>query len=118
MKSSQRKRGKSVSAPSYQLHKSSGHAVVRINGKIAIRYPDWGLFKVLNWKWVRFVGVLSYSFYLVHFVVIKILIATMPELGLLSTGLFSFVISVVISYGIFRFVETPAAKLKQKFSSH
>jgi integrase len=33
MKSSQRKRGKSVSAPSYQLHKSSGHAVVRINGK-------------------------------------------------------------------------------------
>ena len=33
MKSSQRKRGKSVSAPSYQLHKSSGHAVGWINGK-------------------------------------------------------------------------------------
>jgi len=84
----------------------------------AIRFPDWGLLKTLNWKWVRFVGVLSYSLYLVHFVVIKILNATMPEMGMVATAILSLVISVVISYGIYRFAEIPAAKLKRKFSSH
>lgn len=84
----------------------------------AIRFPEWGLFKVLNWNWVRFVGVLSYSLYLVHFVVIKVFNKTMPELGLITTGLLSLVISFVISYGIYRFAEVPAAKLKRKFASH
>ena len=84
----------------------------------AIRFPDWGLFRVLNWSWVRFVGVLSYSLYLVHFVVIKILNATMPELGMLATGLIALVISFAISYGIYRFAEVPAAKLKRKYASH
>lgn len=85
---------------------------------VAIRFPEWGLFKILNWKWVRFVGVLSYSLYLVHFVVIKVLISTMPELGLVSKSLLSLVISVAISYGIYRFAEVPAARLKKKFSTH
>lgn len=84
----------------------------------AIRFPDWFLFKPLNWNWVRFVGVLSYSLYLVHFVVIKVLVTTMPELGMLATGLISLVISFVISYGIYRFAEVPAAKLKRKYASH
>ncbi len=85
---------------------------------VAIRFPEWGLFKVLNWNWVRFVGVLSYSLYLVHFVVIKVFNKTMPELGFYATALLSLVISVAISYGIYRFAEVPAAKLKQRFSSH
>ena len=84
----------------------------------AICFPYWGLFRVLNWSWVRFVGVLSYSLYLVHFVVIKILNATMPELGMLATGLIALVISFAISYGIYRFAEVPAAKLKRKYASH
>ena len=84
----------------------------------AIRFPEWGLFKVLNWNWVRFVGVLSYSLYLVHFVVIKVLNTTMPGLGFVATGVVSLAISLVISYGIYRLAEIPAAKLKRKFSSH
>ncbi len=84
----------------------------------AIRFPDWGLFKVLNWNWVRFVGVLSYSLYLVHFVVIKIFNATMPELGMMTTGFLTLVVSFVISYAIYRFAEVPAAKLKRRFASH
>ena len=84
----------------------------------AIRFPDWGLFKVLNWKWVRFVGVLSYSLYLVHFVVIKIMNTTMPELGKIETGLLALAISFAIAYGIYRFAEVPAAQLKRKFASH
>ena len=37
----------------------------------AIRFPQWLIFRPLNWGWVRFVGVLSYSLYLIHFTVIK-----------------------------------------------
>ncbi len=84
----------------------------------AIRFPEWGLFKVLNWNWVRFVGVLSYSLYLVHFVVIKVFNHTMPELGFVATALLSLVISFAISYGIYRFAEVPAAKLKRRYASH
>jgi peptidoglycan/LPS O-acetylase OafA/YrhL len=32
----------------------------------AIRYPDWFVFRILNWGWVRFIGVISYSIYLLH----------------------------------------------------
>jgi peptidoglycan/LPS O-acetylase OafA/YrhL len=84
----------------------------------AIRFPDWGLFKALNWGWVRFAGLLSYSLYLVHFMVIKVVALVMPGLGLLGSGILSLLISVVLAYAIYRFAEIPAAKLKQKFASH
>ena len=32
----------------------------------AIRWPDWCVFRPLNWKPVRFIGTLSYSLYLLH----------------------------------------------------
>ena len=67
---------------------------------------------------MRFVGVLSYSLYLVHFMVIRALGTVMPELGLIATSILSLLISLAISYGIYRFAEVPAAKLKKRFASH
>ena len=84
----------------------------------AIRYSDWGFFKILNWNWMRFMGVLSYSFYLIHFVVIKALQTAAPGLGMYSTGVWSLFISVVLSYAVYLYVEIPAAKLKKRFSTH
>jgi len=84
----------------------------------AIRFPDWLVFKPLNWGWVRFVGVLSYSLYLVHFMVIRALTTVMPELGLVATSILSLLISLAISYAVYRYAEVPAAKLKKRFSSH
>ncbi len=84
----------------------------------AIRFPKWLVFKPLNWAWMRFVGVLSYSLYLVHFMVIKALIEVMPGLGLVGTSVISLLISLAISYCVYRFAEVPAAKLKKKFSAH
>jgi len=84
----------------------------------AIRFPDWFVFKPLNWGWMRFLGVLSYSLYLVPFMVIKALIKVMPELGLVGTSVLSLLISLAISYAVYRFAEVPAAKLKKRFSSH
>jgi peptidoglycan/LPS O-acetylase OafA/YrhL len=84
----------------------------------AIRFPEWGLFRALNWGWVKFVGLLSYSLYLVHFMVIKVVALVLPGLGLLGSGILSLLISVVLAFAIYRFAEIPAAKLKQKFASH
>ena len=67
---------------------------------------------------MRFMGVLSYSFYLIHFVVIKALQTAAPGLGMYSTGVWSLFISVVLSYAVYLYVEIPAAKLKKRFSTH
>ena len=84
----------------------------------AIRFPDWIIFQPLNWRWMRFVGVLSYSLYLVHYVVIRALKTAMPELGMLGIGVASLVISLALSYAIYVLAEVPAAKLKKKFVTH
>jgi len=84
----------------------------------SIRFPEWILFKPLNWKWVRFVGVLSYSLYLVHFMVIKFLLTVVPDLGTLVIGVLSLIISLALSYAIYIYAEVPAAKLKKKFVAH
>ena len=84
----------------------------------AIRFPDWIIFQPLNWRWMRFVGVLSYSLYLVHYVVIRALKTAMPELGMLGIGVASLAISLALSYAIYVLAEVPAAKLKKKFVSH
>ena len=84
----------------------------------AIRFPEWWMFKPLNWGWVRFVGVLSYSLYLIHYMVIKSLRLVTPELGMVGIGVLSLLISFVLAYLVYRFAELPAAKIKKKFSSH
>jgi peptidoglycan/LPS O-acetylase OafA/YrhL len=84
----------------------------------AIRFPDWGLFRVLNWGWVKLAGLLSYSLYLVHFMVIKVLALVLPGLGLLESAILSLLISVALALAIYQFAEIPAAKLKEKFKSH
>ena len=84
----------------------------------AIRFPNWPIFKPLNWGWVRFLGVLSYSLYLIHFTVIKVLFLMMPELGMLGTGVLSLLISIALAYAVYRLAEVPAAKIKKRFSSH
>jgi peptidoglycan/LPS O-acetylase OafA/YrhL len=84
----------------------------------AIRFPDWGVFRALNWGWVRFMGVLSYSLYLVHFMVIQAITLAIPGLGLLGTGILSLLIAVVLAFIIHRFIEVPVGKLKQRFGGN
>ena len=67
---------------------------------------------------MRFLGVLSYSLYLIHYVVIKAFHTAAPGLGMYSTGALSLVISIGLSYIVYLYVEIPAAKLKKRFSTH
>jgi len=82
----------------------------------AIRHHDWPPFQVLNWRWVRFLGILSYSLYLIHLNVLEVL----PKAGLgLPRGINAAValtISLVLSLAMYRLVELPCARLRKRFS--
>jgi peptidoglycan/LPS O-acetylase OafA/YrhL len=83
----------------------------------AIRFPDWGAFRILNWKWVRFVGVLSYSLYLVHYTVIQGIGLYWPNLNSLRLATVSLFVAFILSYAIYAGVEVPFGKLRKKFRS-
>lgn len=79
---------------------------------VALRYPEWGPYRVLNLKTVAFVGVLSYPLYLVHHVVLGALGATPGILrAVLALG-----ISVAAAWGIHELVEKPCARLRKRLS--
>jgi peptidoglycan/LPS O-acetylase OafA/YrhL len=79
-----------------------------------IRYADWGPFQVLNWGWVKRLGVLSYSFYLVHSLVIECVKHHTPW-SKPGQGLASFVLSFGMAWLIHEFIERPCVRLRQRF---
>ncbi len=82
----------------------------------AIRFPNWGAFRALNWGWVRFVGALSYSLYLVHFTVIQAITHYFSSAHKILLGAASLVITFLLAYLIYRFVEIPFSRLRRVFS--
>ncbi|MHC5594522.1 MAG: acyltransferase family protein [Nostoc sp.] len=82
----------------------------------AIRFPNWGLFAVLNLKWMRFLGALSYSLYLVHYSVLFFVWKNMPQLNKVVQAGISLLISFGLAYLIYQFIELPVGQLRKKFS--
>jgi peptidoglycan/LPS O-acetylase OafA/YrhL len=80
----------------------------------AIRFPQWTVFRPLNWRYVKFLGLLSYSFYLVHYGVIFLLLPVLHASAFVG-GVVAFTVSCVISYAIYKFVEKPISKLRRRF---
>lgn len=81
----------------------------------AIRYPSWGIFRWLNVPWVRFVGLLSYSLYLLHTTVLYG-IQRWTHWHAPMVGLVSLLISLAVATLIYHFVEKPCARLRKKLS--
>lgn len=81
----------------------------------AIRFPNWGVFKLLNWKWVRFIGLISYSLYLVHLTVIKSLGTYWPTAQGVLLGTCSLIVSFVLAYFIYETIEKPFGRLRKQF---
>lgn len=81
----------------------------------AIRYPDWGLFRALNWGWMRFLGLLSYSLYLLHPTVLYGLYQwthwPVPVQGVVGLA-----VSLALAALIYRYVEKPCAGLRRRLS--
>jgi peptidoglycan/LPS O-acetylase OafA/YrhL len=78
----------------------------------AIRWPDWGIMRVLNWRPVAFVGVLSYSFYLLHdFVVTQLEFHGAGARERLLVGL---PLTIGLSWLVYVLVEKPVAHLRAR----
>ncbi len=82
----------------------------------AIRFPSWGLFSALNWKWMRFLGILSYSLYLIHYTVIFAVWEYLPNLHKALQAGIALLISLGLAYLIYKFVELPLGQVRKKFS--
>jgi peptidoglycan/LPS O-acetylase OafA/YrhL len=83
----------------------------------AMRFPTWGLMRVLNYRPIAFIGVLSYSLYLMHQVVLFGLTPMLePRVGVIATAMVSLVISVALAWLVHRFIERPFARLRRHFS--
>jgi peptidoglycan/LPS O-acetylase OafA/YrhL len=83
----------------------------------AIRFPDWGVFQILNWSWMRFIGLLSYSLYLVHDIVLQAVYLYLPQISVPLQGAISMLISFILAYAMYRYIELPFGKLRKQLSS-
>ncbi len=89
----------------------------------AVLRGDHPVFAVLNLRWMIYFGQISYTFYLVHYVIINaiqhyILGANMslsmgPATLLLSAGM-AFVLSLAFSAAVFHWVEEPMGPLRHR----
>ncbi len=82
----------------------------------ALRHPRWMVFRMLNWRPMRFVGALSYSLYLVHHVVLR---ATREHLRLsgVASALVALLVSLAIAWVLQVAVERPCARLRRRLAA-
>jgi peptidoglycan/LPS O-acetylase OafA/YrhL len=81
----------------------------------AVRYPNWLFYRPMNTRVASFVGVLSYSLYLVHHVILGIVRAHVA-LHPVGQACVALGLSVGVAWTIYRFVEKPCAVLRKQLS--
>lgn len=82
-----------------------------------VRFPEWGMVRWLNLRWVSFVGTLTYSLYLVHATVLLTLEEQWPGVPSAIRGAIGLVISLALAYAIYRVVEAPIGRLRKRLES-
>jgi peptidoglycan/LPS O-acetylase OafA/YrhL len=82
---------------------------------VAVRFPTWGPCRLLNLRWVRFVGSLSYSLYLLHTTVI-FGVQTLTSWHPIIQGIVSLGLSLLLATAILYAVERPCAALRKRLS--
>jgi len=80
-----------------------------------VRWPTMLVFRVLNWRPIAFLGVLSYSLYLVHFIVLRCLEANMPTRSAPLRAALALLISLALANIIYLVIERPCARLRKRF---
>lgn len=79
----------------------------------AIRFPQWAPFRILNWPPLAFLGVLSYSLYLMHYAIIDGVRRVCPSVNPIAQGIASLVISLTLAWIIYVLIERPCARLRK-----
>jgi len=82
----------------------------------AIRYHRWPIFAWLNNPAVAYIGLISYSLYLLHLAVLLRIARAWPGLYPLVQGVLALAISVALSSLIYVTIEKPCARLRKKLS--
>jgi peptidoglycan/LPS O-acetylase OafA/YrhL len=80
----------------------------------AVRYPQWLLFRFLNLKPVAFIGVLSYSLYLIHQVLLAAIETLLPALPGIVRAVLTLAAALALAWLMHRFVERPCARLRAR----
>jgi peptidoglycan/LPS O-acetylase OafA/YrhL len=83
---------------------------------MAMREPRWWPFRWLNLKPIRHIGVLSYSLYLVHHLVIYLFEEHMPRFHALPRAVLALLVSLAIAQAIHRLIEKPCARLRRRLA--
>ena len=78
----------------------------------AVRFPQWILFRILNYGWVKFIGVLSYSLYLWHGPMIYAC-ARLPTFRPVQSCC-ALVLSFIAALAVYLLVERPCARLRKR----
>ena len=82
----------------------------------AMTFPKWLPFRVLNARPVAFVGVLSYTLYLVHQVVLFALFYWLPSTRDTPRAILAFAIAFAIAVIVHRLVEVPCARIRKRLA--
>jgi peptidoglycan/LPS O-acetylase OafA/YrhL len=82
---------------------------------VAIRYSNWPIMRPLNLAPVRYVGVVSYSIYLMHPTVL-FAIGQWTHWNLWVSGVVSAAVTLGLATLMYRYVERPCGRLRKKLS--
>ncbi len=81
----------------------------------AVRYPNWLFMRFLNLRPIVFIGVLSYSLYLVHLFVLGTVDLHFREtIGAIDTAVVSLGLSILLAWGIYIAVDKPCSNLRRQ----
>lgn len=83
----------------------------------AMRFHRWPLFWVLNARPVALIGVLSYSLYLVHDVLLRAVAQMLPRFHGWQRAPLALAASLIVACLIYLLVEIPCARLRKKLSA-
>jgi peptidoglycan/LPS O-acetylase OafA/YrhL len=82
----------------------------------AVRFHTWPLFRVLNSRPMVFIGVCSYSLYLVHDVLLRAIARLWPQSHEWQRALIGLGASLLTSWVIYEAIERPCASLRKRLT--
>ncbi len=82
----------------------------------AIAWPRWGPMRLLNTRWLAYLGTLSYAMYLLHHVVIEAVETRLGHGPMCAVVALGFVVGMAMA--IERWIERPLARYRRRFTRH
>ncbi len=82
----------------------------------AIRFKHWLPFRFLNWRPIAFIGVLSYSLYLMHLAVVFAVERYLPSTPPALQGALALGTALVLAWIMYVLVERPAARWRRRLT--